>query len=1216
MSEVRQLVATWISMIRLNNYETYYDINKAGEHLSRQLLNLLYDYQLKDLNETVKNYPGLDIGDTDKALVAYQVTSRLDSPKIIENLKTIVENKTEKIFTNGIRFLILNDAGKIQFTKRLKTQPESILTTFQRDADIIYPQNLIGDIEKAYENEIIKFYRIKNLLAKQLAPRATIQEETVQTNLEALAQALDRIAALAHERHEEAIDFSRDFFYGNLKVPAINIISRRESLINKLWEQINDVQLMWLQGAPAAGKTSVAILMAEKTKNVLWVECRDLSPDQTLEQMLALLLHHFKITAAPYFQETLEQLAETIPVGTLLIINDLPDLSKSIAIQRQVIELINRLSAGNISILVTSNYQAPENDLRQLVVATFTIRILPGLEQSDAEAILIHYGATAETANLLKELLISTTEGPPLLIHSAARYLQQRNWQLDNDSIETIFAGKYDDLQESEIYTRILQHTADEETRQLLYRLRCVLGIFSMDIITELAAIEPTIILPGEKVSRVKGIWLQEVESQQYQLSPLLKPLTGNLSRESQNQVFKTLAKEISRKEKISQIEAFRMIHYYKAASENNDAVIALTTVATELLSQPTIFFDWNFDLFWFYEQLPGDVGGFFKVHLRFLQINLSRAVDRDITFLLEDLNHIASSEDVGELGRALADLLFFSTGLLKQPVKAVKQLAAAIEASQKLEQFPTGSPIELTDELLNGIWVAFSLLKSKDEYQQWFGIVKSITLPFKTTDPQTNDVMVMASVSIYRNAVVQNDPREVPDLLKWMIELSVESGFPLVAVYALKYLIAFSIKENNDFVLAEALKQQYHSLIESEKLFRFLLYEEFGRRYYYTGNIERADEYLSGIEKITIPEIYTEQLDFLITYTQLSYKLRPKDSPVFAHKALQTALQGKHFLLEDKVKLYGEAAIASTNSGDLVEALNHYASGYSLLLDHYSESEEFQAAVIRYGNAIKYVTELLEKPKSSAFGNGRNVIPEPSFFYRTNENLLKDGFYFDERKFMVAHGLQNGFETIGHFESAKTWAYKSIELSLPLENPQYIVVLQTTLFYLFEKGHYAQAYNVLNHIERFFSRVKEKINKGENVDPVLVKNISGIGTNDTSLYFFLLLPIAFFFSHQIIDGKLLPEEYQKEIDKAFANENYQIKDLPSYGFAKQIFEDIVINRISLKQFQEKMRGYTGDYDIIFHHIGYILLSTFSGPVEAANLQLEMITGLDPFLGA
>ncbi len=215
----------------------------------------------------------------------------------------------------------------------------------------------------------------------------------------------------------------------------------------------------------------------------------------------------------------------------------------------------------------------------------------------------------------------------------------------------------------------------------------------------------------------------------------------------------------------------------------------------------------------------------------------------------------------------------------------------------------------------------------------------------------------------------------------------------------------------------------------------------------------------------------------------------------------------------------------------------------------------------------------------------------------------------------MVAHGLQNAFETIGHFESAKTWAYKSIELSLPLEDPQFIVVLQTTLFYLFEEGHYAQAYNVLNHIESFFSKVKEKINKGENVSPVLVSNLSNIGTNDTILYFFLLLPIAFFFSKQIIDGKLLPEEYQKEIDKAFANGNFHIKDLHSYGFAKQIFENIIINRINLAQFQEKIRAYSGEYGIIFHHIGYILLSTFSEPVQAANLQLEMIVGLDPFLG-
>ncbi|MDQ3845948.1 MAG: hypothetical protein M3342_18355, partial [Bacteroidota bacterium] len=231
-----------------------------------------------------------------------------------------------------------------------------------------------------------------------------------------------------------------------------------------------------------------------------------------------------------------------------------------------------------------------------------------------------------------------------LLIHSAARYLQ-KNWQLDNASIRAIFAGKYDDVQESESYNKILQHTADEETRQLLYRLRCVVGSFSINTITELAAIEPTITLPAEKVSSVKGIWIQEVEKKQYQLSPLIKPLSGNLSSEVQIQVFKTLASEIHRKGKISQIEASRMIYYFKAAGENNKAVIALTTVATELLSQPTIFFDWDFDLHWFYEPLPTDVGGFFKVHLRFLQIHLSRSVDRDITFLLEDLNHIVNSK-------------------------------------------------------------------------------------------------------------------------------------------------------------------------------------------------------------------------------------------------------------------------------------------------------------------------------------------------------------------------------------------------------------------------------------------------------------------------------------------------------------------------------------------------------------------------------------------
>jgi hypothetical protein len=175
MKQIRRLMGIWITEIRLNNYEGYNDINKVGEHLSRQLLNRVYDHQLEDLNDVKKNFPGLDLGDRKKDMIAYQVTSRTDLPKIIKNLETVVKEKFDKTFVNGVRFFILNDTSKVSFGPKAKKTPAGVLPTFKIESDIIYPQDVIKKIEEVYEKEadLIKFNQIKSLLEKELIPIAS-----------------------------------------------------------------------------------------------------------------------------------------------------------------------------------------------------------------------------------------------------------------------------------------------------------------------------------------------------------------------------------------------------------------------------------------------------------------------------------------------------------------------------------------------------------------------------------------------------------------------------------------------------------------------------------------------------------------------------------------------------------------------------------------------------------------------------------------------------------------------------------------------------------------------------------------------------------------------------------------------------------------------------------------------------------------------------------
>ncbi len=53
-----------------------------------------------ELNKIKSNFLGLDIGDSTNALVAYQVTSKTDTKKIIENLESVIKYNFHKTFTS------------------------------------------------------------------------------------------------------------------------------------------------------------------------------------------------------------------------------------------------------------------------------------------------------------------------------------------------------------------------------------------------------------------------------------------------------------------------------------------------------------------------------------------------------------------------------------------------------------------------------------------------------------------------------------------------------------------------------------------------------------------------------------------------------------------------------------------------------------------------------------------------------------------------------------------------------------------------------------------------------------------------------------------------------------------------------------------------------------------------------------------------------------
>ncbi|ETD90458.1 SMEK domain-containing protein [Rhodobacter capsulatus] len=80
------------SRVRARSKLGHTDLNRILEDFFKELLNLIYKANLVNLNESRRNAPGLDLGDTTSAIKrAFQVTSQASSQKINKTLHAITD---------------------------------------------------------------------------------------------------------------------------------------------------------------------------------------------------------------------------------------------------------------------------------------------------------------------------------------------------------------------------------------------------------------------------------------------------------------------------------------------------------------------------------------------------------------------------------------------------------------------------------------------------------------------------------------------------------------------------------------------------------------------------------------------------------------------------------------------------------------------------------------------------------------------------------------------------------------------------------------------------------------------------------------------------------------------------------------------------------------------------------------------------------------------
>src|SRR5690606_29600340 len=82
-------------------------------------------------------------------------------------------------------------------------------------------------------------------------------------------------------------------------------------------------------------------------------------------------------------------------------------------------------------------------------------------------------------------------------------------------------------------------------------------------------------------------------------------------------------------------------------------------------------------------------------------------------------------------------------------------------------------------------------------------------------------------------------------------------------------------------------------------------------------------------------------------------------------------------------------------------------------------------------------------------------------------------------------------------------------------------------------------------------------------------------------------------------------------IDAVFDTGKYNIVDPQEFAYAKSVFERIMLDGIDYSGFLKMQETITSSNKEFIYAIGCFLLSTFSGPTEAANLHLVNLITLD-----
>lgn len=762
----------------------------------------------------------------------------------------------------------------------------------------------------------------------------------------------------------------------------------RQVLIDSLLTRVRKDGVVLLLGEPGSGKTQLLRLLIDRASSrTAWLNIPRTATESQANLLIDSLIRYLSPQAKGNSLRDRYTAALKDFAGSVLVIEDLPRILPGGPLAAQLETLASCLTSVRSALFLSSYYPPPAALRRTLGEIQFD---LPRFTEEDAEEVLRTADAPLDfPRKAISRMLITLSQGLPVLVMAAVRYLSGRGWAFSTTEMESLIRGEFAADYRADVGALLQTIVPDVEERELLIRMSLAIGPFTREDVARVAKVPKAIPLPGEKVDRSTGLWIQDTGSGHFLCSPLINSeLSVALDPKTRIGVHYVLALQILARKSLSPIDVVTCVHHLTKADDMVFACIVLIQAHTSILEMDgTPHEDFGLLRISVATVLVSHVDINLRLYLCAMDIVVRLKQGREIDSIVPTIDRLMKEANYQGWGAVLAAGTLAIHLVWNRPSLANRYLLLAL-AGAGTARLPDGSLLPVGDYPLEVmLWISGYSAKSDEEADSWLETITHFTpnqLELLKASEMTEDNVTILSDGYWRREYfkpeAERDWNHVARKLDAIDRTARAINFDLLEAAAIRTRIMLLAEWQHLLDGAVALAARSLERFTNDDC-RFLILEVTGRQLGYAGKREQAIEWL---DRALSCEAYKKSLwrrNVLITLADLYSKAEPKKALEFTASAIEMAKDGV-FINSIFIETLFEHVIALWNAGEERKSSDACADVLSRLFAIKEDTDSWKGLFYRAFHVLSYFSDIAQHGKESK----TYTAPEQGLFLSNNE--------------------------------------------------------------------------------------------------------------------------------------------------------------------------------------------------------------------------------------